>query len=341
MRGTFELLVALIVLAATLVAGFALGEYWTGFLARCVSWMFLAISFTIAYSYANVPSVAQATLFGIGAYAGLWAAEPSGGSVLVMMLAACAAGFVAALLMGALILRMTRNGASIATIIIAVIGFLLGNASVPLTGGADGMALPRSDFHLLGLPVTAGSNASMLMLGCVVLALMLVAFWFVSRTHTWRVTRAVQQNAMRAQVLGYSADRYRLVVFCASGAIAGLGGSLYTLVSQHLTTDMMSLFMSLKAIMWAAVGGVVTVFGGPLGVLFVQVFTEVLSRWTYRNDLFLGAVLILVALWLPHGLMGLLSHFETFRRRDKAAAQPGEPAAQEHATATTRQRELL
>lgn len=325
--GRFDLLLTLAVLLVMLAAGFALGEFWTGFLARCVTWMLLAVSFTIAYGYANVPSVAQATLFGVGAYTTLWLAEPTGGNLVLLLLAGCVAGFIAALLLGALVLKMSRNGASIATIIVAVMGVLLGNASTALTGGADGRGLPQVAFHLFGQPVEAGPNGTTLVLGTVILAALLIGLWLVSRTHTWRVVRAVQQNAMRAQVLGYAAGPYRLVVFGASGAIAGLGGSLYAVVSQHVTTDIASLFMSLKAIMWAAVGGIASVFGGPLGVLLVQVATEVLSRWTYRSDFFVGVILVLIALWLPNGLMGLLGHPGIFRRGSKDAPKRGHVAA--------------
>lgn len=325
--GRFDLILTLVVLAVMLAAGFMLGEYWMGFLARCVTWMLLAVSFTIAYTYANVPSVAQATLFGIGAYSTLWLAQATGGNLILLLLAGCAAGFLAALLLGALLLKMSLNGASIATIIVAVMGVLLGNASTELTGGADGLALPKVDLHLFGQPVQAGPNGTTLVLGTVILAALLVGIWLVSRTHTWRVVRAVQQNAMRAQVLGYAAGPYRLVVFGVSGAVAGLGGSLYAIVSQHVTTEVAGLFMSLKAIMWAAVGGVATVFGGPLGVLLVQVVTEVLSHWTFRNDFFVGLLLVLIALWLPNGLMGLLGRLDIFRRGNKVAPSQGNVAA--------------
>lgn len=325
----FELFLTLAVLAVMLLTGFVLGEFWTGFFARCVTWMLLAVSFTLAYAYANVPSVAQATLFGVGAYTTLWFAEPLGGNLPLLLLISCAAGFVAAVLLGALVLRMSLNGASIATIIVAVMGVLLGNATIGLTGGADGLPLPRVALHILGQPFPAGPNGSTLVLGTVILTALLVGVYLFSRTHTWRVVRAVQQNAMRAQVLGYSAGWYRLVVFGASGAVAGVGGSLYAIVSQHVTTDVVSLFMSLKAIMWAAVGGVATVFGGPLGVLLVQVVTEVLSRWTFRNDFFVGALLVLIALWLPNGLMGLLGSLRFSRRSNKNSSESARGAAEE------------
>ncbi|MGE3871532.1 MAG: branched-chain amino acid ABC transporter permease [Parvibaculaceae bacterium] len=325
--GKLDLIVTLAVLIAMLAAGFMLGEFWTGFLARCVTWMLLAVSFTIAYAYANIPSVAQATLFGVGAYTTLWLAELSGGDLLLLLAASCIAGFLAALLLGALVLKMSRNGAAIATIIVAVMGILLGNASTTLTGGADGLALPGVDFHIFGRPVQAGPSGTMLVLGTIILAALLLGIYFISQTHMWRVVRAVQQNAMRAQVLGYAAGPYRLAVFGASGAVAGIGGSLYAVVSQHVTTDVVSMFMSLKAIMWAAVGGIATVFGGPLGVLLVQVATEVLSRWTFRNDFFVGVLLVLIALWLPNGLMGLLNSSNIFRRGNDGASKQGQAAA--------------
>jgi ABC-type branched-subunit amino acid transport system permease subunit len=145
----------------------------------------------------------------------------------------------------------------------------------------------------------------MLLLGSAVLAALLVAFWLFSGTRTWRVVRAVQQNAMRAQVLGYNAAGYRLAVFAVSGCVAGLGGALYALISRHVAIEVVSLSMSLKSILWAAVGGVTSIYGGPIGVLAVQLASELLLRWTVRVDLIIGLMLIAVALWMPRGVMGL------------------------------------
>lgn len=305
MRNRVGIVLSLAVLAAICATAPLLGEYWSGVLARCMSWMFLAISFSLAYSYANIPSVTQATIFGAGAYSAVWLGAWLQGNILLIMLAGIVAGAAVALLFGSLVLRMTHSGAAIGTIIFAVTCSILGNAAVAATGGTDGFPLPEQNYHLLGLTVTVGPNNGMLLLSAAVLAVFFVGFWLLSGTSTWRIVRAVQQNAVRAQVLGYDAAFYRLVVFTAAGGLAGLGGSLYALVSRHVAIDVVSLSMSLKSILWAAVGGVTSVYGGPIGVLLVQLASEILARWTVRVDLIIGLMLIAVALWLPQGVMSL------------------------------------
>lgn len=305
MRDRVGIVTALGVLAVLCAIAPLVGEFWSGVLARCVSWMFLAISFSLAYSYANIPSVAQATVFGAGAYAAVWATSLVGGNMILIMAAGVAAGALIALVFGALLLKMSHSGAAIGTIIFAVTFSMLGNAAVAYTGGTEGLPMPAQTFHLLGMPFTAGPNIGMLLLGSAVLAALLVAFWLFSGTRTWRVVRAVQQNAMRAQVLGYNAAGYRLAVFAVSGCVAGLGGALYALISRHVAIEVVSLSMSLKSILWAAVGGVTSIYGGPIGVLAVQLASELLLRWTVRVDLIIGLMLIAVALWMPRGVMGL------------------------------------
>lgn len=305
MRDRIGILSALAVLAALCVAAPLVGEFWSGVFARCVTWMFLAISFSLAYSYANIPSVTQATVFGVGAYAAIWLGSWLQGNVILMMLAGIVAGAIVALIFGLLVLRMSHSGAAIGTIIFAVTCSMLGNAAVAVTGGTDGLQLPDQGYHLVGIPLSVGPNTGMLLFSATVLAVLLIGFWLLSGTSTWRIVRAVQQNAVRAQVLGYDASIYRLAVFTVAGGLAGLGGSLYALVSRHVAIDVVSLSMSLKAILWAAVGGVSSVYGGPIGVLVIQLASEVLSRWTVRVDLIVGLMLIAVALWLPQGVMGL------------------------------------
>lgn len=305
MRDRAGISLSLALLAGLCIAVPLVGEFWNGVLARCISWMFLAVSFSLAYSYANIPSVTQATVFGAGAYAAVWTAGWLHGNLLLIMLSGVVAGAVVALLFGSLVLRMTQSGASIGTIIFAVACSILGNAAVIVTGGTDGLPLPEQHYHLFDLTIVVGPNGGMLLFCAAVLALCFVAFWLVSGTSAWRIVRAVQQNALRAQVLGYNAAAYRLAVFTTAGGIAGLGGSLYALVSRHVAIDIVSLSMSLKSILWASVGGVTSVYGGPIGVLVVQLASEILVRWTVRVDLIVGLMLIGVALWLPQGVMGL------------------------------------
>lgn len=305
MRDRVGIVTALGLLAILCAVAPLVGEFWSGVLARCVSWMFLAISFSLAYSYANIPSVAQATVFGAGAYAAVWATSLIGGEIVLVMLAGVAAGALVALVFGVLLLKMSHSGAAIGTIIFAVTCSMLGNAAVAYTGGTDGLPMPAQAFRLLGVPFAIGPNINMLLLGSAVLAVLLIGFWLFSGTRTWRVVRAVQQNAMRAQVLGYNAAGYRLVVFAVGGCVAGLGGALYALISRHVAIEVVSLSMSLKSILWAAVGGVTSIYGGPIGVLAVQLASEILLRWTVRVDLIIGLMLIAVALWMPRGVMGL------------------------------------
>ena len=304
MRDTVGLIVSLAILLATCLLATLIGEFWTGVLARCVTWMFLAISFTLAYSYANIPSVAQATVFGAGAYAVIWAAPALAGNVVLILLAGMITGGAVALVFGLLVLRMSHSGAAIGTIILAVAFSMLGNATIGLTGGTDGLPLASEAFHLLGIPVAAGPNIGMLLLGAALLALLLAGFWFASGKGVWRIVRAVQQNALRAQVLGYNAIAYRITIYVISGCIAGLGGGLYALVSRHVAIETIGLSMSLKSILWAAVGGISSIYGGPIGVLAIQLASEVLLRWTVRVDLIIGLMLVAVALWLPQGVMG-------------------------------------
>jgi ABC-type branched-subunit amino acid transport system permease subunit len=299
-------LVSLGVLVSMPILSLILGEFWTGFFARCTAWMYLAASFSIAYSFAGIPTLAQSTLFGLGAYTTIWLVTAFGGNVLALLIAGTIAGAVAAFAMGAIVIRMSKTSASIATLIISVAAFMLANALVEMTGGADGLPLPPAEYRLLGFQVTPGPNIGMLLLGTTLLAAILAVQWLVTTTHAWTVVRAIQENEMRARVLGYEVDVYRLLVFGASGAVVGLGGALYALVSLHLTSDLLSLAMTFKGILWAIVGGVSTMFGGPIGVIVVQVATELLSQWTLRVDMIVGVFFIFIALVLPHGIMSLL-----------------------------------
>jgi branched-chain amino acid transport system permease protein len=175
-------------------------------------------------------------------------------------------GALMAWLMGSLAIR--RQGIYFTMITLALsqmLYFLFLQA--PFTGGEDGLqGIPRG--ALFGLFDLKND----LTLYYLVLAIFVFGFWLIHRTiHSpfGQVLNAIKENEPRAISLGYDVNRYKLLVFILSGALAGLAGATKVLVLGFETLTDVHWSMSGLVVLMTLVGGLGTVTGPILGAFFI------------------------------------------------------------------------
>ena len=122
-----------------------------------------------------------------------------------------------------------------------------------------------------------------------------------------RVIRAIRDAESRTRFLGYRVESFKLWLFVFSAVIAGLAGALYVPQIGIINPSEFAPINSIEAVIWVAVGGRGTLYGAIAGAVLVNyaktyftgAFPEV---WLYA----LGALFVLVTLFLPHGIIGLV-----------------------------------
>src|SRR5205807_718721 len=125
-----------------------------------------------------------------------------------------------------------------------------------------------------------------------------------------RVIRAIRDAESRVRFLGYRVESYKLWVFVFSAVLAGVAGALYVPQVGIINPGEFAPINSIEVVIWVAVGGRGTLAGAAAGAVLVNYaktfFTGALPEvWLYA----LGALFVLVTLFLPQGLMGLVSRF--------------------------------
>jgi urea transport system permease protein len=152
------------------------------------------------------------------------------------------------------------------------------------------------------------------------------AYWRFRRSPRGWTWRALGDDPVRLEALGYPVRRMRAYGFAVSCALAGLAGSLYAATSGFMGPSVASVSFSAQALIWVAVGGVGTVLGPVMGTLVVKWGEQLLSSNLGLQDswpLFLGLLLILVVVVAPGGIMGLRrGDLRLPRRRRAGAAAP-------------------
>jgi urea transport system permease protein len=192
-------------------------------------------------------------------------------------------------------------------------------------GGNNGL----TDFKdILGFNVQADSTRSALL---VISALLLCGQFLLARfvvdSRFGKILIAVRDTESRTRFLGYRPESYKLVVWVLSAVMAGIGGALYVPQVGIINPSEFAPGNSIEAVIWVAVGGRGTLVGAIFGAILVNFgktwFTSVLPEfWLYA----LGAMFILVTLFLPRGVMGL---FRARTRKEPVAETPAASAAQE------------
>jgi urea transport system permease protein len=170
-------------------------------------------------------------------------------------------------------------------------------------GGNNGF----TDFkELLGFDLHKSSTRVALFLVTIAaLAGSYVACRYIVTSRAGRVVLAVRDAESRARFIGYRVESYKLWVFVASAVLAGIAGALYVPQVGIINPSEFSPVNSIEVVVWVAVGGRGTLYGAVAGALLVNYvktfFTSALPElWLYA----LGALFVLVTLFLPRGVVG-------------------------------------
>ena len=190
-------------------------------------------------------------------------------------------------------------------------------------GGNNGL----TDFKdILGFPIQAQSTRAVLFLASgvgLMLGFLICRFVVVSKLG--KVLVAIRDAESRTRFLGYRVENYKLFVWTLSAMLAGVAGALYVPQTGIINPSEFAPANSIEMVIWVAVGGRGTLAGAALGALVVNAgktwFTGVLPEmWLFA----LGALFVLVTLFLPKGILGTALELTGWRRRRPAHQVPDE-----------------
>ncbi len=264
----------------------------------------VSLGLSLLMGYTGQISLAQAAFFGIGAYSsGIltahfnwnpWAAMPIGA-----LLAAAVAWLV-----GVPALRLKGHYLAMATLGFGVIVTIVFNEEVDWTGGPSGLT------GIPGLSIGSWSITSDMawyyLIWTVVFAVLLICF-HILHSRVGRALRAIHEEEMAAEAMGVPTARYKVQIFIFSAILAGLAGSFYTHYMAFLTPSSFNLMWSIRFMLMVMIGGMQNLWGALLGTILLTFMTnEWLQVFADFEVLVYGAVLLLVALFLPKGLVSLL-----------------------------------
>jgi branched-chain amino acid transport system permease protein len=272
------------------------------YLMTLYSFAIFACAFNLLLGFGGMLSFGHAAYFGIGAYITSWLTTAQHWGTVPAILAGMAAAMLGGLVIGTLAIR--RSGIYFAMITLALgqlVYFICVQA--PFTGGENGIQGVGGG-TLLGL-VNLRSDLVMYYFVFALLVLVFLGIRRIVSSPFGQVLKAIRENEPRAVSLGYDVDRYKLLVFVLSTTLAGLGGSLKSLVLGFAAlTDVMQ-GNSGEVILMTLVGGSGTFLGPVVGAGIVVTLQDVLSdRVGSWVTVIIGGVFVLCVLTFRKGIVG-------------------------------------
>ena len=252
-----------IVIVAALAAPFFL---YPVFLMKILCFALFACAFNLLIGFTGLLSFGHAAFFGGAGYATGHALKVWGWPFELGVIAGVAVAALIGLIMGGLAIRRAGIYFTMITLALAQMLFFV-CLQAPFTGGEDGLqGVPRG--KLLGM-VDLSNDLTMYY---VVLAIFIAGFALIVRiVHSpfGQVLKAVKENEPRAISLGYDVDRYKLLAFVLSAALAGLAGATKTVVLGFETLTDVHWTMSGMVVLMTLVGGLGTLVGPIVGAILI------------------------------------------------------------------------
>jgi branched-chain amino acid transport system permease protein len=282
------------------------------FVMKALCYAIFACAFNLLLGYTGLLSFGHAAFLGSAAYATGWFVRTAGWSPELGLLAGVVVAAGVGLLVGLIAIR--RQGIYFAMVTLAMaqmVYFVCLQA--PFTGGEDGLqGVPRG--RLFGLLPLANDLAMYFF----VLAVFAAVFLFIIRiVHSpyGQVLKAIRENEPRAVSLGYDVDRYKLLAFVLSTAIAGLAGSLKTLVLGFATLSDVHWSLSGEVVLMTLIGGLGTFAGPVIGAFTIVGLQDFLAdRVGSWVTVIIGATFVVCVIAFRRGFVGELLAWQQRRR---------------------------
>jgi branched-chain amino acid transport system permease protein len=309
-RPTFaasETLAFVFMIAAFVVAPFYI---YPVFLMKALCFALFACAFNLLIGYVGLLSFGHALFFGWGGYVAAHTAKVWGLTPELAVLAGTAVGAGLGFVTGALAIR--RQGIYFAMITLALAQMMYFFAlQVSFTGGEDGIqGVPRG--RLFGI---IDLSDQMTMYG-VVLVVFTAAFLLIYRIiHSpfGEVLKAIRENETRAISLGYKTERYKLIAFVLSATLAGLAGSIKSIVFQLASLTDVHWTMSGEVVLMTLVGGLGTVFGPVVGAFVIVAMQTYLADFGQWVTVIQGSIFVACVLLFRRGIVGEIARLLRIR----------------------------
>lgn len=268
------------------------------------AWALFAISIDLLLGYTGLLSFGHAAFWGTSAYTTGLIATHVGLPFPVAVLGGAVAAMVLAVPTGYLAVRRTGIYFAMVTLAFAQMVYFIANQWRGVTGGENGLqGIPK---NLGGMTDLINSDAFYFYYAAIPIILLGVLLaWRIVNSPFGRVLVAIRDNPARARALGYDVERYKIMVFVLSAGLAGLAGGVFSVSHGFASLQELVWTTSGKVVLVTVLGGIGTLWGGPVGAALVVLLEDRLASSGFNGiGIITGAIFVVIVLAFRHGIWG-------------------------------------
>jgi len=294
---------------------------------RAMAFAILAMSVDLLLGFTGLSSMGQAAYFGVGAYLTAVLATKLhfglGWDFWLVVIMGMAIGALLAAFFGLFAIRAGGVYFLMITLALGQCVWGLAYRWNSLTGGDNGINLNgRPNFGL-----DLSNEVTFFYLVFAFFAVSMALMYLLVRSPFGQSLAGIRERELRMQILGYNTWLHKYIAFIIAGGFGGLAGVLWAHTNGHVSPETVVLTTSVDSLLMVVLGGAGTLVGATIGTAIVFGLREYLSTLVPWWQYVLGGVYVLTILYLPMGLMGILS-----RVRQRLKSKPEEKSLKKLAT---------
>ena len=296
-------------------------EFYINMASQILVYALLALSLNILLGYGGMTSLGHAAYLGITAYTCVVVLGAGYGQLSTAVIAV-AISTLAAALFGVLALRASGLGFLMITLALGQIVWGIAYRANDLTGGDNGIRFPARPMPF-GIDISSAPRFYYFTL--IVFALALFCIWRLTRSPFGASLEGTRDQPRRMRMLGHNVWMIRWFAFVMAGFWGSIAGLLYVYYNLFISPHAISLQQSAEVLLMAILGGASTLTGPIVGAIIITLVKNVVSTYVDRWNSLLGAIFVIVVVFMPHGLVpGFRQLWMRLRqaKAPKAAARP-------------------
>lgn len=292
----------LIIILAALIPFVSDNYYFLYVLSTSGLYIILATGLNVLLGYTGLVSLGQAGFYAIGAYTSGILVGKAGVPFLVGLLGAAILTGVVGLIIGFSSVRLRGGYLAMVTLGFGTVVQILVINWEKLTGGSQGYwGIPGASFG----PIKISSPIAWYYLIFGFVAVILLFTYSLQKSRIGRAWMAVRDDVTAVQMMGVNPVYYRLLAFVVSAVYSGIAGALFAHLNGSVFPDAFGFQTSILILLMVILGGSGQIMGPVIGAIIVNVGFELLRPLGEYQALVFGAVIVLMAIFMPQGAVGL------------------------------------
>jgi branched-chain amino acid transport system permease protein len=311
-----------LIFIAAVILPLVVGEFWVHVAVEILILGLFAVSFNMIFGYMGQLSFGHAAYYGVGAYAtGMLMVKASIPLPICLVASMIAAG-ICAVIFGYFCVRLTGIYFAILTLAFGQLMYYIIFQWYSFTGGDDGLQGVVPPDFLFG-----ATNYYYFTL-CIVSAA-LIAMFYISRSPFGYTMRAIRDNADRTRFIGINVRKYMLINFVVAAMFAGLAGGLLGPFNRSIAPDLCNWHQSGIPVFMTVIGGPLGFLGPMIGSIIYTFLMAFVTGFTEYWPMVIGFIIILVVLFMPGGVLGLVEEKTNLFKSNRMASGAEESVSKE------------